>query len=273
METEVRRIRKITLAAVAVLFVVAIPWMSSAQVLDDAIEQLRHSGLIRSSDPYLDAMVACIIDKGHEGAVDAGFEEDTGITLARLLRLLASETGERLRAGTYEDYGIGDAVTLGLLPLTNPNAFMKLSTAYAVPGHVLLADRDNDNRTMLLDGVISGDIAATRHVDAGRYEPVRPAEPAWPEVLEQIRGEPWSANVRGHWDGDTLIVDARPQATDELQFVVPGESELANASPRAAVIVWDADDGLPSSVRVDYAESLYLGVADAAFHADCIARP
>lgn len=260
--------------------VAAIPCMASAQTLGPIIQQLRADDMIRRADQHLDAMVSCIADREIERNVGISFQERTGITLEQLQTLLNSEAGKRLRAGAYEDYGIVDALLLGAAPFTNPSALMRMSTAYAVPGHVLLTSPDRDRREMLLGGVISGDIAATRYTAPGRYELVRPAQPAWPRVLEQIRGEPWNPDARGYWEGGTLVVTTPPVPSrqdlvepNSLQFIIPGDSELADTSARAPVIAWDVDDSLPESVRFDYSEGLYFSIADVAFAASCIEQP
>ena len=255
------------LCGILTCFVVGLPCVASAQ-LDVVIEKLRSADLLRPADPSLDAIVACIITRDFGGEVEEGFKEDTGITLDQLLKLLGSEPEGRLRTGVYEDYGIGDAFALGVAPV---DSLSSIGTAYAVPGHVLLSRTEQHDRDMLLDAVVSGEIAAARHSEIeGDYAPVLPSRIGWHAVLEQIRGEPWDFNDRGHWQGNNLVVEGLPHAPDGLQFVVSSGFGLDDGSERVPVIAWEAAESLPESLRFDYTQSLYFSISDAALSSGCI---
>ena len=250
---------------------------AAAQTLSSIIEQLRANAMMGEDDRHLDAIVSCIVDRGDEAEVGSSFEERTGITFSLLGPLLNSEAEERrLRTGLYEDYGFGDALALGVAPLINPGALESTATAYAVPGHVLLASADEDQRAELLTEVISGNVAATRYTESGGYEPVSPPQDGWPDVLHAIRSASWDENARGHWENGRLtVLDPTDPAVerDGLQFIVLGDSRLADTPARNPVIAWATVGDLPDSVRSGYSESLYLNVVDVALRNGCIVQP
>lgn len=269
-------LRRFSAAVASLLFAGALsPPPAAAQTLPSIIEQLRANGMMRRDDRHLDAMVSCIVNRGAEADVGSNFEARTGITFSLLEALLGSEAEERrLRTGLYEDYGVGDALALGVAPLINPGALESAATAYAVPGHVLLAGADEELRQELLADVISGNVAATRYTESGWYEPVSPPQDGWPDILRAIRGEPWGENTRGHWENDRLAVQPTSPALepDGLQFIVLGDSGLADTATRTPVIAWETVGDLPDSVRNGYREGLYLGIADVAYRNGCMAQ-
>lgn len=268
-------LRRLSAAVASLVLAGAVPPPAVAQTLVSVIEQLRANAMMREDDRHLDAMVSCIVNRGDEDDVGTSFEARTGITLSRLGALLDSEAEDRrLRAGLYEDYGVGDALALGVAPLINPSALESTATAYAVPGHVLLGDADQGLRDNLLAEVISGNVAATRYTGSGSYEPVSPPQDGWPDVLQAIRSAPWGQNARGHWENDRLAVQPTNPAPepDGLQFIVLGDSGLADTPARTPVIAWETVGDLPDSVRTGYSEGLYLDIADVAYRNGCLAQ-
>ena len=174
--------------------------------------------------------------------------------------------GRWISAREYREYGMRDAIRLGVVPYTNPEALDTVATAYAVPGHTLFAKADDEERRALLDSLLNGSIGAVRHSDDS-FVPVSPEDDAWEDIVRLVRTEAWDPATHWSWQDGELVGSAEqsPVEHDLLLFVVQDE----HGEGGTRVIDWEADSDLQHVVFAEYADAFYDSLAETARALNC----
>ena len=263
----------ISVAVAAILAVVLLPHTAYAQ--DDLSTAIRQAadGVTPADYPNLHALASCVVEKEAALFVEESFRSKTSVGLREFTSILyprgggtRTPEGRWVSAQEYREYGLRDAIRLGVTPYTNPDVLETVATAYAVPGHALFAKADESERSALLHSLLGGSIAAATYSD-GSYVPLSPNDNAWADVVDAVRTGDWDPAMQWVWKAGRLVgtSEQNPAGQPLLRFIVQDE----RSEGRTPVIDWEADEDLHDVLLAEYASAFYESLLEVAQAENC----